>query len=335
MLPAKKHSISKNIEKINSGNFDNNDVNALLMSLRHYASENRTFKEFADFVAHPIRNQGEIKTRLDYLQDWSKFANKYLYGSAEFNFSNPFPKYILKILKYLHSRCDPNIFSHAKISKTSLKSFLEKCFDNIDEETITLNRLVLENYPNRVDIQEHISALNYLLEQSIFLKPLFHQEEIIQAVIDVLTSNKIHFNELLFRKQSDKIMLYILADLHLSTYTLHDRSELNCHIGGIEYRIKDMDNRKVIRSKYLYLIARSEAARVDIKGVELPLQHSCILINTTLPAYRWCNPSLFINLGSSYGSYNDQDFYVDNNYKLASISPYQGEGIVDITFHID
>ena len=52
MKPIEKAKAQKLVLKLESGDFDENDIDNIFMRLRAYSHGNRIFHEIADFVAH-------------------------------------------------------------------------------------------------------------------------------------------------------------------------------------------------------------------------------------------------------------------------------------------
>lgn len=335
MLRDQKNRVSKNLEIILSGNFGEINVRSLFMELRPFTGENQTFLEFSHLVAHPSRDKGVVKNWLSYFEVWSNFQHDYFWGDKQLDVLKPFPSYILKILNRAIAATSDTTFDEFLINKDKIKSYLKKKFLINNSMVAEIDsKFVLRNQNNPA-FHKNINGLvkvldKYVNDQVLNGCPCFTQEQIIKSIIDVLKINGIVFKESYFRVQSNKIMLHILCMLHNSEYKLNDGTIFKCRISGIEYRI---ENEKLI-SKHLGLRTDSEVKNQKFQDITVPVMNVANVVSTDLPAFVWCNESLFENLGPIKAAYSEHDLEIDSNGKLTPILPYEGRKIVDVTFSI-
>lgn len=176
----------KIINKIESGNFDENDVEILYMKLRPYSYGNIIFREIADFVAHnDERNKGLAVKSLKTMSLMMKYFINYPGNNKKLDISKEFPMWIKELLILQVDKLD------LKTIRTEFKSTSKKIKSLI-------NNSLIENEQNNMVIIENISdslykILKYLLGR-IISNPIFTQEKIIDETLNVLKKNKIDIN---------------------------------------------------------------------------------------------------------------------------------------------
>lgn len=68
MKTIEKSKLQKSIQKIESGSFDENDIDNIFMKLRAYSTKFSVFREIADFVAHnDQRDRGLVNQALEHM----------------------------------------------------------------------------------------------------------------------------------------------------------------------------------------------------------------------------------------------------------------------------
>lgn len=208
MKPALKNKMERAVSRIEAGNFDELVVDGLLAGLRQYSRGNTLFRELADFVSHPDeRNEGAAIESLEAFYLSIRYFLEYPSEKKALNLSEPFPRYIVKLIKYQIDKCkEGELKEKYNVTKHRLKARIDTIF-SIDKKS------KMASVKNERVLQNNFSALEHVLS-FIGSHPAFEQNEILQAVVDVVRQNDIKMNEDKFREQSEKFMLAVLLLMH-------------------------------------------------------------------------------------------------------------------------
>jgi len=336
MNRSKRIGIQKNLDKIISGTFDKEHVLHLFTELRPFANGDRTFLEFADFVAHPVRNTGLFVEALEFQEYRSQFFKDYFFTDNRLDLSGSFKFYILDMMKYMVKTTEPHHFKKIKLDKKSILKFINEGFE-VSNDMANLRSDFRMSYNSGVGLVGVLEFLEYIV-QLISVKPVFSQKMLLSSLSRLLHQNGIVFKSDSLKKQYNKIMVYILVHLHRSEYKLPNKSKVYCKIAGLEYRRENQEGRVVTISKLLSLSASFDS-KVFMKdlGQEFPIRQRSQLLDTTLLALEWCDNSIFMDVETIFpdfkqmwASYDDHDFEVIN-FKICSTMPYEGNGEVTVT----
>lgn len=213
-----KKNIHIVLERIESGNFDQMDIENIFMKLRAYNKGYKNFKEISDLVAHnKERDRGIINENLEHRYLALLFISQYHYLEKKpLKITSPFPSWILTLIKYQVNLFDNSYFlSNYKFSK---KTFLKKigAFFKINKESGTAV------YDLEEISDEFLNAIKKCLS-IVSTTTSFSNEDIINDFIGVLKSNNLTFNEREIKKQSQKIMACILLLLHKTIYVVDSK----------------------------------------------------------------------------------------------------------------
>ncbi|MGF6791600.1 hypothetical protein [Paraburkholderia sp. 35.1] len=114
------------IERIQTGRFDANDVDNLLMKLRPYAVDKTVFLEVANFVAHSdARDRGLAQQSITAFVDSIQFFREYVAEKRPLDVREPFPAYIYRLFLSQTRLSDERLLktdhkmSHATLIKKS------------------------------------------------------------------------------------------------------------------------------------------------------------------------------------------------------------------------
>ena len=99
MLPLKELAkLNQIIARIQSGRFDANDVDGLLIKLRPYAHARQVFREISHFVAHSdARDQGMSLESITSFVDSIRYFQEYTGANRQLNLGAPFPGYVFRL----------------------------------------------------------------------------------------------------------------------------------------------------------------------------------------------------------------------------------------------
>jgi hypothetical protein len=285
MKLVEREKIQKSITRIQSGRFDENDVDLIYIKLRAYSREFKIFREMGDFVAHnDKRNQGEFSATIlgTFLE--FRFFTEYIYPQKELRLNDPFPEYIKNLIIYKIDTSNEADFTNLfNTSKLQAKNKVEQIF-RIDKKN-NITQPLSTSIDNKT-----IEILNHLLS-TIVIKPKFTQDKVIEELIQVMRQNRIDFNEKSILQQADKIMLCSLLLIHDAEYdigsTRKATSHLSCDNSGLPWasnvKYKNMEFGK------LNINATVPAIISDKQNINF----SVPILTTYLNAVEYCNQNMF------------------------------------------
>jgi hypothetical protein len=184
MKGIEKNKAQKLIDKIQCGQFDENDIDNLLMRLRAYSSGFPIFREIADFVAHnDQRDRGVINQSLETMYLRMKFFLEYNSPKKSLDLSKPFPSWIKRLMKYQVDKCnEKDLIQKFNVRKERLKSRIDNGFkDNKSTNTTSLKDGKLS--------QDTVSAIQHVMS-FISGNATFTQTEFIADFCKVIEENK-------------------------------------------------------------------------------------------------------------------------------------------------
>ncbi|MDC5305315.1 hypothetical protein NRA40_10490 [Acinetobacter baumannii] len=283
MKSVEKIKFLKIIKKLESGNFDENDIDNLFMKLRPYCKNHKKFLELSHFVAHnDIRDRGLINTTLEHMYFSFQFATMYsLKDGVGLNIMEPFPLWILKLIKYEAYEIDSNKFLEKyKFSRTSFLEKVKKSFKLDSKQGLAI-------YSKKSISPEFFSALEDCL-RTVRSKIIFNQNEVIDEIISVLNSNNISFNEKNIRNNSDKIMICILLLLHNAEYEIESK-----YLGKtyIDYHPRKKGPTALPSEDNYINLSITGSYKIEIEDRVLDITSPMVLTN--LSVTEWCDPNLF------------------------------------------
>lgn len=208
MKASLKTKVQRAITKVESGAFDEFVIDSLFSGLRQYSGNNRLFREIADFIAHPDgRNEGITNESLEAFYLSIRYFTEYVSSKKKLDLSQPFPEYIVRLMKYQIDKCKAeDLKEKFNVKKDRLKARIDTMFsiNKKSGEASVKNDKVLRN---------NFSAVQFILS-FIGSHPAFDQDAILADLVEVIKSNKLELNEDLFLAQSEKIILLLLLVMH-------------------------------------------------------------------------------------------------------------------------
>lgn len=284
MKPIEKHKLDKILEKVDSGQFDENDIDNLFIKLRPYYRGFRKFKEISDFVAHnDERDRGLLNQTLEHWYLMIKYYVDYVYekDAETLNIGKPFPSWIIKLVKFQAKNVDKRKF--LQDNKQSVTSFLKKVDQlfkiNNEEKTAIYNSdSISDLFLNGLK-----DCLNF-----ISFRSAFNQDELIKEIIGVLKANKIKFNENNIKLYSDKITVCTILLMHNASYTYNG---MNLGTSYITYKnLVEITQGFDPNIDFGNLLVGGSIAVRTKTGDELKFGGP--LMFTNLNAEEWCSPEL-------------------------------------------
>jgi len=296
-----KSVITRLVNKIISGEFEDFHVRELLIELRDYSDKDSQLRELAHFIAHPRgRDQGNF---VDYIFSYSQeviFIWEYLMNNKHFDLYKPFPIYILNSIYNKINTIDRMVLQN-EYNFTPYKLIEEINKHIIVDENANTAFLTSDAFPKLNNV------ILYCLNQFGIQKELIDQNLIIDDIIKTLKNNDILFDENEFKKMSNNIMLCILLLLHLKTLQIDKKSKEELPYCSILFdkRINNKDE------QYLGLYGILNLPEGDELKIAFPI------ISTNLLLSEYCDDYLLDNIINS--KKNDEitcplEF---NNFKLS------------------
>ena len=131
MKSIEKGKVQKIVDKIQSGNFDENDIDNIFMKLRAYSANFNVFREIADFVAHnDERDRGLVNQALEHMYLSIRFFLDYQgENKKSLDIGVPFPSWILKLMKYQVERAnESDLKTKFNVTRSRLISRIDSSF---------------------------------------------------------------------------------------------------------------------------------------------------------------------------------------------------------------
>ena len=219
MKKIEKKKAQRLINKIQTGNFDYNDIDALLFILRPYGKEYKVFREFADFVAHnDIRDRGLVQNSIKYLYLSLKYYNLYVINGRKVNLFHPIPLWLKKFIIYqIDNLDDLNFFSRLGYTKQKYKHTITKAFKkNKKEGLVTYD---FQNFPVKT-----LLSISELFKYINISKPL-DLNEIFDDIFKLIKKNTLKVEAGKFLSLKEIIILNLILLLHNTEYKL-DKNEI-------------------------------------------------------------------------------------------------------------
>jgi hypothetical protein len=307
-----KTKVQKIVEKIESGHFDENDIDNIFMKLRAYSKNFLVFREIADFVAHnDERDRGLVNQALEHMYLSIRFFLDYQGDNTKkLDISEPFPSWIIKLMKYQVDKVDESSLKKKfNVSKSRLISRIENSF-KIDKEKAL--------YKDGKLSQTTFEAISYCMS-FISGTPKFTQDDLVSELIGVLRLNQIVFNEQMIQEQANKITICTLLLFQNSTFSFKGYKLGQCKISAdkdaIPYNMKfvDVDGNPVEHIESFGNLSVQGTVTLNHDNRDLNIAHT--IMSTSLSAEEWCDNSLF-KLDVSEHGFCYKKLILDNNLFL-------------------
>lgn len=287
MKPIQRVKVEKTLKKIESGEFDENDIDSIFMALRPYSYGNILFREIADFVAHnDNRNKGLTKNSLESFHFSLKFFIEYVYQKQPFNIKGPFPIYIKKLMSYQVDKCEETILKEKfNITKQKLKSKIDNIFsEDKKNKTASMKK-------NQISINI-LDAISYTLS---FISPHspFYEQNVVSELINVARANNLEIDATKILKYSDKIEICTMLLLHDATFEYDNHTPGYCKIScENRYVLQDETFVDAEYKKSFGNLQVSGHIVVDVDGKNTDMCYT--LMQTNVPVEKWCDDDMFV-----------------------------------------
>ncbi len=213
MKGAERIKAKKAVDRIQSGAFDELEVESLFMRMRAYSRGNEVFREAADFVAHNnARDKGIINDSIDAIYLAIKFLNEFT-AEKQLYFDRPFPCYVLKLLKYkLASFSEAELKRGVGVSRSSIQKILNDGFVDVVPKVSKVAK-------DRAISEREIEIFSFLLSRLV-IGEAFSPAEIVNQLVRVLSSNAVPFSEPLLRANENAVVLCFALLTHQAEFCL-------------------------------------------------------------------------------------------------------------------
>jgi hypothetical protein len=281
------------IGRIQSGHFDANDADSLLMKLRPYAGKDTVFFELANFVAHSdARDRGLAQRSITGFVDSIQYIQEYVSEKRPLDLGEPLPAYIYRLfLSQAHLSDERRLKAEHRMSRATLIKKIEANF-SMDKKSGTCGLR-----KNKIGA-ELIAALQYITG-FIYSRPAFHIRDFHRELKDVMRAQKVDFDEVAWSAQTDRISLAILCLVSNTEFVLTSGSRATCKLGTEnDFRILHGQRRLPTGAmsseptSFGKLIICGEATVNSAN--KAPLKVSFPLIDTDLDPHEHCDPKLFL-----------------------------------------
>ncbi|EPN6726300.1 hypothetical protein GEV41_10970 [Pseudomonas putida] len=229
MKIVERQKTLKTVQKIQTGDFDDDDIQLLLIRLRPYAGEYKIFREAADFVAHgDVRNKGLVNEALDAFGLSFRYYVDYVHPNRTLYLDDNFPAYIkVLILRSINRYEEDELLEKTGFSRFAL---ITKVNNHIKKSGH--GQCVFDSKKAGVKV---FKAFAFIL-QTIKVAPVFSVDDLLRDVLGVLDSNGIECNRDLMLSFKERFALCFALMLHDTDHELTDgktgRCTLSCSDSG-------------------------------------------------------------------------------------------------------
>lgn len=270
MKLAERQKTLKTVNKIQSGNFDDDDVELLLIRLRAYSGSFKVFREAADFVAHnDLRNKGLINEALDAIGLALRFHMDYRQLKRQLNLGEKFPAYIKDLLLRLVDRFeDKELVENTRLDRVRLK---RKINNHIKKSGSDHCELEIKKAG-----KDACDAFIYMFSK-IEIRPVFSPNELLDEVLGVIELNEIEYSKEIMLSFKDKFVLSFALMLHDTDQELTGGKIGHCSLSFTE-GIDDLE------------LVVDAGINFDVEGMTITISHS--IFETGLPISSCCGNSI-------------------------------------------
>ncbi len=324
-----KYKVEYIIQKIQDGSFNQTDIDNLFMKLRAFSADYPVLTEVGHFLAHnDQRDRGLTIDRLRTLQ----LAVTLHYEAGLGKFTNPYKSFPLHLKKHMKEQielCEETKFkTFTSLSKAKFTKRVDEIFS---EDKKSGTALLVKKLSKREE-----ELLTYLLT-SIFVPPLFTQDQIVNDLVGVLRFNQITFDENLLRNRSNEITICVTALLHNTTFNIRNSKTGRCSIHArrmepipLRYWNKGEDSEVVLPKEDWGLLSVWGYVPFEIQNPAKNLTIAFELFETSLQAEIYCEESMFEIYREGAPEDNrmtlyqylrvDQDLTVNDEFRLIRLS---------------
>jgi len=281
------------VARIQTGQFDANDVDNLLMRLRAYAGDKNVFLEVAHFVAHSdARDRGLAQQSITAFVDSIQYFQEYVSQKRPLDLSAPFPAYIYRLfLSQAHLSDERRLKAEHRMSRATLVKKIEANFA-IDKKVGTCS---LRSNKGGTEL---FAALQFITG-FIHSKAAFHIRDFHEELKDVMRAQGLPFDEAAWDAQANRISLAILCLVSNTEFRLADGGQATCKL-ETENHFRLLSGQRRLPTGIMSseptsfgrLMIWGEATVTSVH--KAPLRVSFPLIDTDLDPHEHCDHRLFV-----------------------------------------
>ena len=192
------------VQRIEQGNFSEDDIELLLIRLREYSDTKSIFKELAHFIAHHKRDSGLTFLSLYKVYCRMRAYGEFQYHKKQIDLSKPIEKWFYDFILFQLDELESYILKKKygfsrKQAKQKFKSFFCE-----EKDVYRCNKTPDEELANIIN-----EASGF-----IKIKPLFSSEEIVVSFLKTFKDLGLVTDPNDFKMQSDKLILGVLVLMH-------------------------------------------------------------------------------------------------------------------------
>jgi hypothetical protein len=322
-----RSKLQKAVTRIDTGNFDETDLDSVLNGLRQYCGANSVFREVADFLAHrDLRDRGPVRNALRALYLSMTYFRDYSSPKIALAIDRPFPKYIKELMLLEIDKCeDAELRSKFGISGQRLRSKITKVFA-VDKSTGTC---VLKGNASAY----LVSAMEYLLG-AIRSHPPISEDDFFDQLETVLGHNGFTYSDQIISNNRDRLCLCLLLLMHRTDFKYGGpnvgKTEISCGVSSVP--IGEID-RAVSPQDWARFECLQVNGSVGFKWKDKIVDVQFPILITSLPVVHWTDPSLFVKediaeqLAENYKHFYTikfdagVDVRIDENFRLNREAP--------------
>lgn len=305
MKYAERVDLQKVISKLETDNFDSNDIRLILIMLREYSDRDSIFREISHFVAHKNRDQGDFYSRIEGIHCLFQINLLCQHGYIIDYAQPPLPEFSKAIL-----------FKANFVSNSILKKY------NFDKQSL-LND-VAKYFPIKVkeNFTPHESILFYemiteIISEPINFAPLYKDSELIECLISEIEKNEFKLD--IQKVDLSKLLFSILPILH--------GTELNAilfkkSIGTINFGILNQGHKDMLNLMGYIRVTHTRPRFPDLGRPDITIQEnvefSFSIVQTDLLASDWCTQNYLSAFEENWASIGKLDTFINE------------EGLLDI-----
>jgi hypothetical protein len=304
-IPLKERTkINQLMARIESGAFDANDVDGILIKLRPYAGHRKVFREIADFVAHAdARTKGVAQESMVAFADAMRFFIEYNQGKKQLDITQPFPAYVYRLFLSQSRQADE---VHLKTTyKLSHSTLIKKIQSNFVLDKATKTCRIRLGKAGR----EFVEALQYVMG-FIHSKPAFHLSDFHTELKEVLSDHGITFSEAALSEQLDRVALSILCLISGADVALPEGDQAKCRL-ECESHFRILQGQRRLPTGVISTEPNSFGTLQILGEITVlatgapPLRVAYPLVASDLDPHDHCDPALFLsgNDPNEFGDY--------------------------------
>lgn len=304
MKYAERVDLQRVISKLETNDFDSNDIRLILIMLREYSDHNSIFKEISHFVAHKNRDQGEFYSRIEGIHCLSQLQLLCKHGFI-IDYSKPPLPEVSKAVFFKASFASDHIFRKYRVNKQSVIGTIKKYFPIKDiEKSFKLHE--------SIDFYEMIREI---MNEGLLTDHLYTGSELIDALIEEIEKNGFSLD--IKKVNSNKVLFNLLLVLHGTE--LHAKL-LKKSVGTINFGILDINNKKNLT---LMGLVRASHTRPRFPQLDMPditieenIEFSFSIVQTELQANDWCSQNYINTFNQNCFLLNELETFINDEGKL-------------------